>query len=83
MDFLQSKWSGAAQNSCTNIKNNNQEYTNTEIRSKGSADGLVRCLRGEPDGLPGLTSVSWAHSAPLAEDENYNNQNHDYTNTNR
>ena len=74
MDFLQSKWSGAAQNSCTNTQKNNQEYTNTEIRSKGSADGLVRCLRGELDGLPGLTSVSWAYSAPFAEDENYNNQ---------
>ena len=65
------------------LKNNNQEYTNTEIRSKGSADGLVRGLRGELDGLPGLTSVSWAYSAPFAEDENYNNQNHNYTNTNR
>ena len=65
------------------LKNYNQENTNTEIRSKGSADGLVRCLRGEPDGLPGLTSVSWAYAAPFAEDENYNNRNHNYTNTNR
>ena len=62
------------------LKNNNQEYTNAEIRSKGSAGGLVRCVRGEPDGLPGLTSVSWAYSAPFAEDENYNNQNHNYYN---
>ena len=64
------------------LKNIIQEYTNTEIRSKGSADGLVRCLRGEPDGLPGLTLVSWAYAAPFAEDENYNDQNHNDTNTN-